>query len=360
MKRALIVITALSFTTISNAQDGISDILAAGLDVATSYTNSYARPAAEAFSYNLSAGWYDDARILPKGKFNVILRAQATFSKDEEKSFILDPQEYQRLLQNSYNETNNPPAEISVTFGDGSNVPRLIATSLGSNDPSQSLLIVSRDRTTGIETSRNEITLAQGLGNVGVDVVPSAFLQVGYGLGAGLELKARFVPKVQIDEAEIGLYGGALQWQLTDVFDKDNLLPVDISVLAGYSRLDAAYDFEDGAVVEGVDQRLETTSGSLTLSLIAGTDFKVLNFYGGINYNVGSTESDLLGTYTVRSSSSVFPFAQTYEDPISIKNDVNSALGTIGTKLTLGFFQVNAGYTFGAYDTVNGALAFKF
>ncbi|BAO55532.1 DUF6588 family protein [Nonlabens marinus] len=360
MKKALIVITALSFTTISKAQDGLSDILAAGLDVATSYTNSYSKPAAEAFSYNLSAGWYDDARVLRQGKFNVILRAQATFAQEEEKSFVLDPQEYQRLLQNSYDQTNNPPADIRVTFGDGNNSPRLVATALGSNDPSQSLLIVSRDRTTGIETSRNEITLAQGLGNAGVDFVPSAFLQVSYGLGAGLELKARFVPKVQIDEAEIGLYGGAIQWQLTDVFDKNNVLPVDISLLAGYSQLDASYDFEDGAVVEGVDQRLETTSGSLTLSLIAGTDFKVLNFYGGINYNAGSTESDLLGTYTVRSSSSVFPFAQTYEDPISVKTDVSSALGTVGTKLTLGFFQVNAGYTFGAFDTVNGAIAFKF
>jgi hypothetical protein len=360
MKKILLVITALEIGSISRAQDGLSEILAAGIDVATSYTNSYAKPAAEAFSYNLSAGWYDDARVLKQGKFNLIIRAQATFAKDEEKSFLLDPLVYQSLLQNSYDNTNNPPADIQVRFGDGSDAPRLIATALGSNDPSQSLLIVSRDLTTGIETSRNNITLAQGLGDAGVDFVPSAFVQAGFGLGGGLEIKARFIPKVQIDEAEIGLYGAALQWQLTDVLDKNNLLPVEISVLAGYSRLDAMYDFEDGAVVDGVDQRLETKSGSLTLSLIAGTDFKILNFYGGINYNAGTTETDLLGTYTVRSSGSVFPITQTFEDPVSVKTDVSSALGTVGTKLTLGFFQVNAGYTFGAYDTVNGAIAFKF
>lgn len=360
MKKAF-VITAFLFTgTLTQAQDGISDILAAGLEAARSYTNSYAKPAAEAFSYNLSAGWYDDARVLPKGKFNVILRAQATFSKDEAKSFLLDPQVYESLIQNSYDSSNNPPADIQVSFGDGFTMPRLIATSLGENNPPQSLLIVSTDRATGIETGRFNINLAQGLSNAGVDAVPSAFVQAGYGLGSGLEIKARFIPRVQIQEAEIGLYGGAIQWQITEVLDKNNKLPLEVSVLAGYSLLDATYDFEDGAVVDGVDQRLETTSGSLTFALIAGTDFKILNFYGGINYNAGTTQTDLLGTYTVRSSGSIFPASQTFEDPISVKTDISSVLGTVGTKLTLGFFQVDAGYTFGPFDTVNAGIGFKF
>jgi hypothetical protein len=360
MRKVLIVITALTVGTLSKAQDGLSDVLAAGIDVARSFTNSYAEPAAEAFSYNLSAGWYDDARVLPQGKFNIILRAQATFAKDEDKSFLLDPQVYQSIIQNSYDQTNGPARDIALTFADGSSIPRLIATALGENDPSQSLLIVSRDRATGIETGRTSIELPQGLGNAGVDFVPSAFIQAGVGLGSGLELKARFVPKVKIDEAEIGLYGAALQWQLTDVLDKNDVLPVKVSVLAGYSRLDAVYDFEDGTVVDGVDQRLETTSGSFTLSLIAGTDFKILNFYGGINYNAGTTKTDLLGTYRVRNSASIFPISETFEDPISIKTDISSVLGTVGTKLTLGYFQIDAGYTFGAYDTVNTGIAFKF
>ncbi|SCX87636.1 hypothetical protein SAMN05192588_0048 [Nonlabens sp. Hel1_33_55] len=360
MKKYIVTLAILISFNLSKAQDGISDVLAAGVEAAALFTNSYTEPAAEAFSYNLSAGWYDDARVLPKGKFNFIVRAQATFSKDEDKSFLLDPLVYQDIIQNSYDNTNNPPADVTVTFGDDSTTPRLIATALGQNDPSQSLVIITRDRTTGIQTDRSVIELPQGLGDAGVDVVPSAFIQAGFGLGAGLELKARFVPRTQIDEAEIAIYGGAIQWQVSDVLDKNDVLPVEVSVLAGYSVLDAMYDFEDGAVVDGEDQRLETKSGSLTLSLIAGTDFKVLNFYGGVNFNAGTTETDLLGTYTVRSSGSIFPIGQTFEDPISVKTDVSSMLGTVGTKLTLGFFQINAGYTFGEFDTLNGAIAFKF
>jgi len=360
MKNLIVSLALILSAATLNAQDGLSEVLAAGVDVARSFTQSYTKPAAEAFSYNLSAGWYDDARVLKPGQFNVIIRAQATFAPEEEKSFLLDPVAYQQLVQNSYDNTNNPPADITVTFADGSNSPRLIATALGQNDPSQSLVVTTTDRTTGIETSESTILLPQGLGDAGIDIVPSAFVQVGVGLGAGFEVKGRFTPRVKIDESEILVYGAALQWQLSDVVDKNDILPVDLSVLAGYSRLDAQYDFEDGAAVDGENQQLETKSGSFTVSLIAGTDFKVLNFYGGINYNAGSTETDLLGTYTVQPSGSVFPVSQTFEDPISVKTDVSSMLGTVGTKLTLGFFQVNVGYTFGAYDTLNGAIAFKF
>lgn len=360
MKKLIVALAIISSGAVATAQDGLSEILAAGIDAAGVFTNSYARPAAEAFSYNLSAGWYDDARVLKRGKFNAIIRAQATFAPDEEKSFLLDPLEYQAIIQNSYDQTNNPPADVRVTFGDGSAVARLVATALGENDPSQSLIITTTDRTIGIETSRSVVELPQGLGNAGVDAVPSAFLQVGYGLGYGIELKARFVPRTQIEEAQIAIYGGAIQWQVTEILDKNDILPIEVSVLAGYSELDATYDFEDGSIVDGEDQRLETTSGSFTASIIAGTDFKVLNFYGGVNYNLGSTQTDLLGTYTVSSTGSIFPFSQTFEDPISVKTDVSSVLGTVGTKLTLGFFQVNADYTFGPFDTVNAAVAFKF
>lgn len=348
-----------SFTMVK-AQDGFSDILAAGVDAAAQFTSSYTEPAAQAFSYNLSAGWYDDARVLPQGKFNIVIRAQATLVPDDEKSFLLDPQDYERIIQNAYDRGNNLPAEISVAFSDGIIIPRLIGTVLGENAIDQVLVITSTDLATGIESIDSRINLPQGLENVGLDLIPSAFLQAGYGLGYGLEIKARFVPRTTIDNAEIAILGGAIQWQLTNLLDKNDKLPIELSVLAGYSALDAIYNFEDGAIVDGMNQRIETKAGSLTLSLIAGTDFKVLNFYGGFNFNAGTTATDLLGAYTVSSGNSIFPFQTTLKDPVSVKTDVSSALGTIGAKLTLGFFQVDASYTAGAFDTINGAVAFKF
>jgi hypothetical protein len=360
MKKWMLVFTIMISSIFMRAQDGISDVLAAGVDAARVFTDSYTRPAAEAFSYNLSSGWYDNATVLKAGQFKVGLRAQATISPDEQQSFLLDPAAYERIIQNNYDRGNNPDADVDVTLADGSNQPRLVATALGENDPAQSLVITTTDALTNVQTSRTVIELPQGLGSAGVDAVPSAFVQASIGLGYGLEIKARFTPRVQIDEAQILVYGGGLQWQVSQLLDQRNLLPVDISLLAAYSKLDADYDFEDGALVDGSDQRLETQSQSVTLAAIAGTKFKVLNFYAGFNYNIGRTETDLLGTYTVRSSTSVFPVSQTFEDPISVSASVSSALGTVGTQLKLGFFEFQADYTFGAYDTVGGAVAFQF
>ncbi|WP_124981144.1 DUF6588 family protein [Nonlabens xiamenensis] len=340
------------------AQNGFADILAAGIEAANKYSNDYTRPAAEAFTFNLGSGWYDDGHALKPGKFTIQIKAQGTFAPDEKKSFLLSPQAYEQIIQDSYDASNNPPGDISVTFGDGSNLPRLVATALGQNDPDQQLVISSRDATTGLIIQEDRITLAQGLGSTGLDIVPSVFLQGGIGLGAGLELKARFIPKIQTDEVETGLYGAGLQWELTQLIlgEQAESFPVAGSVLVGYSRLDATYDFEDGLVVDGSDQRIESKANSFSFAAIASTNFKVFNLYGGLNYVTGTTQTDLLGTYTFRSSTVFFPVAATVEDPLSISTDVSGALGTIGAKLTLGAFNLNADFTFGEYSTASASL----
>jgi len=360
-KRGFIVLIAMcSFN--AKAQDGFSEILAAGIEVAQDYANKYMAPAGEAYTLNLGTGWYNDARVLKPGAFSISLKGQATFSPEDRKSFLLDPVAYQATIQRSYNNTNNPPGDIAVTFGDGSTTPRLVATALGENNPSQSLIITSRDRTTGLILDQSSIVLAQGLASRGVDLVPAAFLQLGVGLGAGLEFKGRIIPKSNIGEGEIALYGGALQWELSELFtdnNKDGSFPIAISALVGYTMLDGSYDFEDGAVVAGNNQRLETNTTSLTVAAIASTTYKVFNVYGGVNYTTGNTETDLLGTYTFRSNSVLFPVATSFEDPISVQSDVASLLGTLGTSIKLGAFNLNADYTFGAFQTATVALGFN-
>ncbi|PQJ31997.1 hypothetical protein BST92_08695 [Nonlabens arenilitoris] len=342
------------------AQDGFSDILAAGVEAGERYSNSYMAPAGEALSFNLSSGWYDDARVLKPGKFKIQIKAQGTFAPDDKKSFMLDPEEYEAIIQESYDNTNNPPANIEVSFGDGSTAPRSIATALGENVMDQQLVISSREATSGILLQEDIINLPNGLGNEGLDLVPTAFLQAGVGIGAGLELKGRLVPKITFDEAETSLYGLGLQWEFTQLLQSDDKkLPVAASFLAGYTRLDASYDFEDGVVVDGANQSIETQISSLNLSAIVSTNFKTLNFYGGLNYNRGTTQTDLLGTYTFASNTVIFPLAATVEDPISVETDVNGFLGTAGLKLSLGAFNINADYTFGEYSTATASIFFR-
>mgnify|MGYP003673358766 CR=1 FL=1 len=361
MKKSLLLFSVLLSSIATTAQDGFSDILAAGVEAGERYSNSYMTPAGEALSFNLSSGWYDDARVLKPGKFKIQIKAHGTFAPDSKKNFLLDPAEYEAIIQDSYDNTNNPPANIEVTFGDGSTSPRSIASALGENVMDQQLIIRSREATSGILLQEDIISLPNGLGNEGLDLVPSAFLQAGIGLGAGLELKARLVPKITFDEAETSLYGVGIQWEFTNLLQSsdESSLPIAASLLAGYTRLNASYDFEDGVVVDGSNQSIETQISSLNLSAIVSTNYKVLNFYGGLNYNRGTTQTDLLGTYTFASNTVIFPIAATVEDPISVDTDENGFLVTAGVKLTLGAFNINADYTFGEYSTATASIFFR-
>ncbi len=360
MKKVILLIVMAVSGHLMNGQNGFSDILAAGVEAGERFSNSYMAPAAESFSYNLGSGWYDDARVLSPGKFKIQLKAQATFAPDDRKSFLLDPEEYEDLIQDSYDNTNNPPANIEVLFGDGSTNPRSVATALGENAMNQQLIIRSREATTGFLLQEDIINLPNGIGNEGLDIIPTAFLQVGVGIGAGLEVKGRIIPEVTIDEAKTDLYGLGLQWEISKLLSKgDNGFPLNISLLGGFTRLNASYDFEDGAVVDGTNQSIETKIDSYNLSAIVGTNRKTLNFYGGVNYTFGTTQTDLLGTYTFNSNTVIFPVAATVEDPFSVQTDVSGILGTIGAKLTLGAFNLSADYTFGEFSTASASLFFR-
>lgn len=360
--RVYVVYFLVLSSFLSQAQDNISDIIGAGLIAAQKYSESYLTPAGESFAYNLSAGWYDDAQSLEQWQFNLSIKGQATFSPSNKKSFLLDPLEYERLIQENYDLTNNPPARIEVSFADGSRLPRQIGTALGSNTPVQFLSIRAIDGTTGAELDSSQIELAQGLESEGVDLVPTFFVQGGVGLGAGLELKARFVPTIQLNEAETSLWGAALQWEVTRVFEMNgkSILPFRLAVLAGYTAVDASYDFKDGVVVEGTNQLIETNSRSLTLAAIASTRFKVLNFYAGVDYARGTTDSDLLGTYTIRSNSVIYPVSTNFEDPLSVSTDASAIMGTLGFKVRAGFFAINGSYTVGEFNTASTAISFRF
>ncbi len=356
------LIVLLAVKSVS-AQNNISEILAAGLVAAQEYSDSYIMPAGESFATNLSTGWYDDAKSLKKWQFELSVRGQATFSPDDQRSFVLDPERYAQIIQDEYDGSGNPPARIEVSFADGSTNPRNIATALGVNNPPEFLVIRALDGVFGTELDRTTIELGQGLENENVDFIPTVFLQAGLGLGGGLEIKARFVPKIQVDEAKTSLYGGAVQWEMTKLFEDESgnsAFPFRLAALAGVTRVDADYDFQDGVVVDGVNQSIEVQATSFTFAAIASTRWKVFNFFGGVNYATGTTESDLLGTYTIRNNSVIFPGSTTFNDPLSVNADIDMIMSTVGGKLNLGPFSVVGSYTFSDYSTANAAVAFRF
>ncbi|MGC1203780.1 MAG: DUF6588 family protein [Flavobacteriaceae bacterium] len=338
MKKHTLFILLCLVVTVSKAQD-IGDLFAAGEESAERFTNDYLKSATNGLMHSMNANWFNTADAKPLGGFEISVIANAAMVKDNQKTFLMDLSAY---------ETD----DLSFEFQDSSLRSRDVATALGENNPDINI-IVTDNNTTLTET----ITLPSGIGDASANLLPTAFIQGALGLSKGIELKARFVPQIKTDDAELGMFGVGVQFEVTKWLPADKLLPVSISGLVAYTSLNGSYNITESSGINGDNQRIESDTNTWLLQAIVSTKLPVINFYGGIGYIKGKSESNVLGTYIVTSG----PFiTETYTDPFSVSSEVSAVRGTIGTKLKLGFFRLNAEYHLSEFDAFSVGINFGF
>lgn len=332
MKRLLILSTFLAMTH-GKAQD-LNDLFVSGLNDAERFANAYLAPVSEAGIYSISNGWYNTADAKPLGGFEISIVGNITGfkNKDDKKSFVLDPNDYENL-----------------DFVDNPGQARPVSTALG--DIEGVTVFV------GEGPLREEFELPTGLASEDFNFVPSGYIQAAVGLVKGLEVKARFLPKIKFDDdAKIGLFGAGIQYEFTKLLPADKVLPVAISAVIGYTNLSGDYDFTDSSVIDGNDQSIDASFKTWNFSAVVSTKLPVINFYGGLGYITGKSDIDLLGEYIVTTG----PFQTTYTDPFTVSSDASGVSANLGTKLKLGFFRLNAEYNISEFSTFTFGLNFGF
>ncbi|HAF77150.1 MAG TPA: hypothetical protein DCG42_07485 [Maribacter sp.] len=320
------------------AQADFNNVLAAGVEDAERFTTDYMAPLSESVVYSMSTGWYNTADAKPLSGFEISIIGNITGfkNKEDKKSFILDPSDYENL-----------------DFVENPGVAREVSTALGDISGTQ---VYVEGEVLGV-TVRETFELPSGLAGENIDFVPSGYLQASVGVIKGTEIKARFLPKMQYEDASIGLFGLGIQHDFTKLLPADKILPVAISAVIGYTNINGDYDLSNARLIEGENQRIEAEISSWTFGAVVSTKLPIINFYGGVNYITGKSVTDVLGTYRVNSG----PFeSETYEDPFSIVKKVNGVTGTLGTKLKLGFFRLNAEYNLGEFNTATVGINFGF
>ncbi len=337
MKRIVIGLFICSCSLLS-AQTSINTIFAAGVEDAERFAKDYLAPFSESTVYGFSTGWYNTADAKPLGGFEISFVGAVTSHKNKEdkQTFILDPNEYQNL-----NFVQNP------------GTARPVSSALGNLEGTR---VFVEGQIAGINV-REEFELPTGLSAEGLDFVPSGYLQASVGVFRGTEIKARFLPKIAYEGASVGLIGFGLQHDFTKLLPADKILPVAISGVIGYTKLNGDYDISDVNLVDGENQRIEAEMSTWSFSAVVSTKLPIINFYGGLGYLTGKSQTDVLGEYRVTRG----PFAsETYVDPFSITEKVSGVTGTVGTKLKLGFFRLHADYSIGAFNTATVGINFGF
>lgn len=343
MKKRILFSIVFLTSLLTRAQNDIDVLLAAGIDDAQRFAKDYLAPGTNGIMHSMNANWFNSAKVKPLGGFEISVIANASLVKDEDKTFYMNTADYNNVqfvtgpsAQNvaSVLGENNPDIVIEVEYDD----PIF-------NDP-----ITNEPRTV-------QITLPQGIGDQSANMLPTAFIQGAIGISSGLELKARFVPKVETDEVDISMYGAGLQVEFTDWLPADKIWPVAISGLVAYNHLDGSYDLTESLGIDGENQKLENSTNTWLFQLIASTKMPVINFYGGLGYISGKAESDLKGNYRVTNNVLT---TETITDPFSVSSEVSAVRGTIGTKLKLGFFRLNAEYHLSEFDAFSVGINFGF
>ncbi|MFD2727267.1 DUF6588 family protein [Hyunsoonleella rubra] len=338
--KKLALFALFSLITITSKAQDLDALFAAGEESAERFTSDYLRPATNGLMHSMNAGWFNTADAKPLGGFEISIIANASMVKDEHKMFLLDLDTYD-------NE------EVTFEFTDSSVRARNVATALGENNPDIDIIVRNRD----FPNINERITLPSGLGDASANLLPTAFIQGALGISQGIELKARFVPKIKTDDVELGMFGAGVQFEVTKWLPADKLLPIAISGLVAYTNLNGSYDISGTSGVSGSDQRLENDTSTWLFQAIVSTKLPVINFYGGVGYIKGKSESDVLGTYTVTSG----PFVtESYIDPFSVSSEVSDVRATIGTKLKVGFFRLNAEYHLSEFNAFSVGLNFGF
>ncbi|RBP29869.1 hypothetical protein DFR65_10595 [Oceanihabitans sediminis] len=337
MRKIIIYVTLIMVSIGVKAQNDIDVLLAAGVEDAQRFAKDYLAPGTNGIMHSMNANWFNSAKVKPLGGFEISVIANAVMIKDEHKAFTLNTSEY-----------NN------VQFVQGPNV-QSVASVLGENEPDIFVEVQYDDPIFGTQTTQFE--LPQGIGSGSKNLLPTAFIQGAVGLSSGLELKARFVPNIKTDDVSLSMYGAGIQMEFTDWLPASKLWPIAVSGLVAYNHIDGSYDLTGSSGIEGENQRIENDTNTWLFQLIASTKLPVINFYGGIGYVNGESQSDLLGNYRVTNG---LLTSETIVDPFSVKSEVTDVRASIGTRLKLGFFRLNAEYHISEYHAFSVGVNFGF
>lgn len=358
-KTSAYVITSFLFsalvTTSAFAQfNDIGAFLRAGADDATILTKEYLRPFPTGFGTGLNAGWNEEAAPKKTLGFSIQIRPSLAIVPSSDQSFDISSLQLDKIV---------------VAQGEDPVTP----TIAGDNN-SGPLLEIYDDPDSQNRTKLGEFTMPQG---TGFSFVPAPVVQASLGLVKGTEATLRFFPETEIgDMGQFGVLGGSLKHDITQWLTAGNLLPVDISIQAGFNQIsvNGALNLQPEGVRNPNDpsltsnpnpnfdkQLVETTTNTFVMNALVGKSIPFISVYGGVGYQTASLNLDISGDYPVNTSIAGQSFYNVVTDPVSFSLDSESAMHLLGGfRLKLGILAIYGEATLANYFTANAGVGISF
>lgn len=328
---ALVFILAVSISNI-RAQDGdFTTFLNAGSQDASTLMGNYLNPVFTGLGFGVANGWYNTAAAHKPLGFDLTVTVNAAFAPDDDLFFDIVESEYENL------ELDNPnfPSTSSL-FGDET------TTTVNAIYTEQGVTI----------QKQFEAPPGLSLDDQANGIIPTPMIQLGVGLVKNTDLKLRWMPTIENNFGEndfrMTMFGVGLMHDFKQWIPAIKHIPIDMSVLVGYNRINVRSDIE--GALNGDNQEAEFGVNSWTYQLLVSKKLSVLTVYGGFGYNNTNTNLEVRGTYEIESD--VSGVGVTLTDPVNETFISNGMRGTLGMRLKLGFFTIHGDYTFQKYNTL--------
>jgi len=351
------------FATNTKSQD-FSQVLRGGVKDASSILDGYIGPLGTAVGAGMNSGWYNTAKAHSMLGFDLTLSASLIMAPSDAKNFTYNNGTSVKLIDGTTSATS------PTIFGSKTN-----DIQVGISNPAYN--------SATMPTSAKYLTtfnLPQGMG-VALMAVPN--LQLRVGIFKSTDIIVRYVPKETVDKFSIGLWGVGFLHDVKQWIPVVNLLPFDLSVQAGYSKLDLGYNFPNPtlptAVVNGkpiyysgtpnipsnstyANQGMSYSVSAWNVNAIISKKLLFFTPYLGVGYQSSTANLAINGKYPLVVSmdpSTQATYIQDVDGPSSTVT-ASGAKATIGFQLKFFVITLHADYTMAKYSVATAGLGFTF
>lgn len=328
--------------TVKAQSERIEQFIKAGSEDAERLTRAYLKPLPNGLGGGLNTGWFNSADTHKPLGFSIQVRGVLAYVPSSDRSFDLNELNLQKV------SPSNPQASIAPTAA-------------GGNDAGPEVVV----RDEGEEVARFNMPRGSGF-----NYVPSPMIQASVGLIRRTDLIVRYVPKVEIGRyGNFQMEGFGLKHELTQWLPGSRLLPVSVSLMAGYNRIDLTGYLDvdpeaDAAPDPGYtgsydNQQVANSFDTFTAKVTIGTDLPFISLYGGLGYETSTMDLEVTGDYPVplTEPTTGATYTQTVTDPFSYsQGGVNEYSMFAGFKLKLLFLHIFGEYTYAEYPVANAGV----
>ena len=349
---ALILVALFSQPKNAHGQLGdVGDFLKGGVQDGQLLFEEYLKPFGDGFGAGLNSGWVDRANAHGFLGFHVKINTAVAIVPDANRSFDVTELDFGTI-----NSIQGGP--VTPTFSGSS----------------------STDVRLGYEVEGLQLADFRVPPGTGQRFIATPMIQAGVGIFNDTEVIARFIPPFKfLDYGEIYLYGLGVQHELNQWIPGGALLPVTLSVMAGYTAFGSSaslnsrpddYDPNNDLIEEGLGgpdhavwdgQEVSLNTDAFTVNLLVGKSLPIISVYGGVGFETSTTSIDVDGRFPffvlVQEDGEPRRKLTSLDDPIDISIDgANNLRALAGVRISLPLITFNVDYTLADYPMISAGL----